>query len=163
MQKSAVNCDRLELRKPMAKAFYFLTIGLCLLLFTGCDFMPQVSTVEGQERDEIVAQVEPIADNLFEAINAGNYIAFSRDFDETMKKALDEKAFNEMIQFFTPKIGAYQSRVIEKVELVDTLFVITYKAQYEQENAVSVRLSLRQGNPIQIASLFFDSPKLREK
>jgi hypothetical protein len=136
---------------------------LVLLWASGCDLMPQVSPVDGEERDQVLALAEPVADNLLQAMNTADYPGFSRDFDNTMKKSLDEKGFKEMLQFFNPKIGAYVSREVEKVEHVDTLYVVTYNAKFEQEESVAVRLSLRQGDPIQVAGLYFDSPKLREK
>lgn len=150
-------------RNPLTKIFALFLSCLAGILLTNCALLPQITTVEGEEHDQIITLGEPLADNIFSAINNGNYSQFSRDFDEVMKKALDEKAFNEMIQVFIPKIGLYQSRTIEKVELVDTIYVITYRAKFEKEDPVYVRLSLRQGAKLQVAGLYFDSPRLREE
>lgn len=137
---------------------------LILLVASACSALPQVSTVADEERNRVVSAADPLADNLFQAMNNNDYAAFSRDFDDPMKKALDEKAFNEMIQFFSPRIGRYLSRNVEKVEMIDTLYVISYNARFEDEESVSVRLSLRLiEDTYQVAGLWFDSPKLREK
>jgi len=141
----------------------FFALGLASIIISACSLLPQINPVEGQERDSVIALANPLADNLFQGMGEGNYALFSRDFDTAMKKALDEKAFNEMVRAFTPKIGLYQSREVEKVELVDTVYAITYLVKFEKEDAVSVRLSVRQGDPPLVAGLYFDSPKLRER
>jgi len=143
----------------------FLAIATaCLVLFAAasCAVLPKAVAVEGEERDRVLQQSEPIADEMFNAMNEHDYAGFSKYFDETMKKALDEKAFNTMMQTFDDKIGAYQSREIEKVESVENLYVVSYKARYEKEEVVSVRLTVRDGDPVQVSGLWFDSPKLRE-
>ncbi len=81
-----------------------------------------------------------------------------------MKKALDETAFNGLVQNLGQKIGRYQSRQVEKVEQTGGLYAITYQAQFEKDNPVSVRLIVRPAastTPMQVSGLWFDSPKLR--
>jgi hypothetical protein len=155
-------------KKPMKKQRATQTIvpfifGLAMLVIAGCFALPQISVVEGQERDKIIALGEPLADALFQGLDEENYTLFSRDFDSAMKKALDENAFHEMVQTFSAKIGRYQSRDVEKVEMIDTLYVITYQVTFENENPVSMRLSLRLEETLLVAGLYFDSPKLREE
>jgi hypothetical protein len=145
--------------------FQFSAALLVILLgisLAGCAVLPQISTVEGQDRETVLAYSEPLADNVLEGINEWDYTAFSRDFDPAMKKALNEKAFNEMVATFKEKVGDYQSREIDKVELVDNIYVVSYKARFAQEDVVAIRLSVRGDNPPQVAGLWFDSPKLRE-
>ncbi len=92
-----------------------------MLVTAGCSALPQISVVEGQDREKIIALGDPLANTLFQGLDQENYAMFSSDFDSAMKKALDEKAFQEMVQTFSARIGRYQSRHVEKVELVDTL------------------------------------------
>lgn len=143
----------------------FLAItAACLVLFAaaGCAVLPKAVAIEGSERDRVLQQSEPIADEMFNAMNEHDYAGFSKYFDETMKKALDENAFNTMTRTFDDKIGAYLSREVEKVESVENLYVVSYKARYEKEEVVSVRLTVRDGDPVQVSGLWFDSPMLRE-
>jgi len=145
------------------KSLLIITASLLLLVLAGCMFMPQVTTVEPEEQDEILEISEPIADNLLDGMNANDYAAFSRDFDDKMREALDEDAFQELIQQFSGKIGAYQSRTLDHMERIENLVTVVYKAQFEKEEEVTIRLTLREGEPYQVAGLYFDSPKLREK
>lgn len=129
----------------------------------GCSAMPQVTTLEGAERNDAVTLADPVADNVFAGMNEGDYTKFARDFDTTMAKALNEKAFDEMMQTFDERLGKYQSREVTKVERVDQVVVVHYSADFEKESDVSVSLSVRESDPPQVAGLWFDSPKLREK
>jgi hypothetical protein len=139
-----------------------ITLFLLASLLAGCIMMPQISPVQGEEMETVLSYAEPLADNLFSGLNNGDYNTFSRDFDSEMKKAMKEKDFNDMANFFQQNIGKYQSRVVEKVEIVDNIYVVSYQARFENEEAVAVRLSVRGDSPPQVAGLWFDSPKLRE-
>lgn len=141
----------------------FLIFALCALAaaLASCSFMPQAELVEGEEREQVTQTATPIAENLLQGLNDQDYPTFSRDFDETMKKALDQKSFDQMAATFDEKIGDYLSMEVEKVQRVEDLFVVSYKARYEKEEAVSIRLTIRPGEPTQVAGLWFDSPKLR--
>jgi hypothetical protein len=141
----------------------FLITLILLITLTGCNLAPQSTTLEGQERDDALAYAEPIADNIFAGMVAGDYATFAKDFDPTMAKALDDKAFVDFKNRFDSLIGNYQSREVVKVERLQNIVIVTYKAKFENEDDVSVRLNLRDGTPPQVAGLWFDSPKLRQK
>jgi hypothetical protein len=139
---------------------------VAMIMVVGCSLMPTSKPVEGQEREQVIASVEPLADNLFKGLNDADYTTFSRDFDPEMKKALAEKAFSQMAETFSQTVGKYQSRQVEKIEQIENLYAITYIARFEKENPVSIRLTVRQpttATPLQVAGLWFDSPKLRTK
>jgi hypothetical protein len=140
--------------------------ALVLLLagLAGCS-TPKTTPVpiEGQERDQILAQAEPLVDNLFQAIQSGDYPAFSKDFDEAMLKGMPESGFSQMMATLNPKIGNYQSRQLAKVEKVGKYVAITYTAKYELEEAVTWRFVLTPSNPLKVSGIWYDSPKLRTK
>jgi hypothetical protein len=146
----------------MRKRILLLTLIL-LIAFTGCNTAPKPTTLDGQARDDALAYSEPIADNLFAGLVAGDYATFAKDFDPAMAKAMDEKAFASLKQMFDSKIGAYQSREVVQVDRLQNIVIVTYKAKFENEDAVSVRVNLRDGTPPQVAGVWFDSPKLRQK
>lgn len=138
-------------------------LGLCVLLLAyACSVLPQAEAVQGSEYDEALQMGAPVAEEIFQAIDDQDYAAFSQYFDETMKKALTEEAFAEMGSTFADRIGQYTGGKVTKIERIENLYVYTYELSYTQEEAVSARLTLRQGEPPQVAGLWFDSPKLRE-
>ena len=147
--------------KSLSKILLLLALCVLVMALAACSYMPQAELVEGAESEQVIQMAEPIAVNLLQGLNDQDYLTFSRDFDDTMKKALDQKSFTEMAATFAEKIGNYQSLEVEKVERIENLYVVTYKARYEKEEAVSIRLTIREGEPTQVAGLWFDSPKLR--
>lgn len=144
-----------------------LIVGLacCIagLAVSACSLMPQAVALDGAEREQAIASAAPLADNLFGAMLAKDYAAFSKDFDEAMKKAMNETSFEDMVETFDAQIGSYQSHEVETVEQIENLVVVTYRGRFEKEENVSIRLTIRMATQPQVAGLWFDSPKLREK
>ncbi len=137
-----------------------LPLVLCLLIaLTACTpAAPKAIRVEGAERDAVLAYSEAMADNYFASLNAGDYTAFTKDFDPTLKKATTQASFDGLKKTLS-KVGAYQSRTVDHVEKVQTYYSVFYKAQFEQD-IVTVRLTFNQDAPHQIAGTWFTSPKL---
>ena len=140
-----------------------LLILLLILALSACIPGPKVTPLEGDQRDQVLAYSEEMADHLLAAMNAGDYAAFSRDLAPAMVQAMPEKEFNKMLATLTPRIGAYQSRQVSRVDLIGGDIAVTYQAQYELEEEVSVRLVFSSTEPHQVTGLWFDSPNLRKK
>lgn len=133
-----------------------------LLLLGGCAGNRAVP-VDGTARDDVLAKAEPIADNLFQAMNERDYPAFSRDFDPAMQNAITQERFNEMMATLDAKVGKFQSREVARVEKVGEYYAVVYLADFDQEADVSWRIVLTQSDPAKISGLWYDSPKLRTK
>ncbi len=145
------------------KILLLLGAVLLLAMMPGCATGSKPVAIEGAERDQVLAKVEPIADRMFQAMIEHDYAAFAKDFDATMQKAMPESGFKQMMQTLDAKIGAYQSSQVAKVEQVGKYLAVTYTARFEQEGAVSWRLMLTSGDPMQVSGFWYDSPKLRVK
>ena len=144
------------------KSFILATIIL-LLLVTGCAPKKNVEPVEGELRDEVAAQAQPMAEKLLKALNDNDYATFSLDFDEAMRKGMDEKGFTSMKTMFDSKIGKFVSMEVDKVEKVDSYYSITFRARFEKEDGVTFRMTINQNDPPKVAGVWFTSPKLRSK
>ncbi len=143
------------------KLLLFLAAVLLLAILSGCAAKSTPVAMEGAERDQVLAKVEPIADRMFQAMIAHDYAAFTKDFDAATRKAMPETGFNQMMQTLDAKIGAYQSRQVAKVERVGQYVAVTYTARFAQEEAVTWRLVLTPGDPMLVSGFWYDSPKLR--
>ena len=137
-----------------------LFVITCLLaaFFTACT--PKVPTITGAEYDQVLQFSEPVADNLFAGLKAGNYAMFSRDFDADMQKGLPESAFSSLTSSFA-RVGAYQSRTVDHIEKPEGYYSVIYNAQFEQD-VVTVRLTFTQSEPHLISGIWFNSPKLSQ-
>jgi len=143
------------------KSLYTLCIFLLAgSLLTACQ-PSDVSQVEGTDRDAILAYSEPMADNLFTAINENNFANFAKDFDSGMAKAMDEKAFADIQNQLIPKIGKYVSRTVKIVEASGKYKTVIYDAVFEEDDPVTVRLVFNTEENNLVSGLWFDSAKLR--
>lgn len=143
-----------------------LLIPLILLvaaavLVSGCT--ASAKTLEGEERDAVLAYSEPAADNLFAGMNANDYAAFSADFDEKIKESLNEAALGDIQTKVIGKVGKYVSREVQSVESTDKLITVVYKAKFEQDDNVTVRLVFNNDENYLISGLWFNSAKLQGK
>jgi hypothetical protein len=146
---------------PRALVFVLL-IPLLLISLGGCNTRT-TQPLEGTDRDLFLSQAEPLADNLFKSMNDHDYASFSADFDDAMLKALTEDEFNKMMSSYDPKIGKYVSRQVDLVEHADNYIAVNYKAKYENDDPVTVRVVFTDADPLKVSGLWFNSAKLREK
>ncbi len=140
------------------KTFFILLMGLLLILPAGCNTAPQFTKVEGTELDQVLQFSEPMADNFFAALNAGDYPAFSRDFSPELLKAVPESGLTDLKKTLS-KVRAYQSRTVDHVDKVQTYYSVFYNAKFEQD-MVTVRLTFDQAAPHKLSGTWFNSPKL---
>lgn len=108
-----------------------------------------------------------ITDNILSGIEQKDYPMFSRDFDDTMKTALPEEAFNSLADLLSATIGSYQSKsfgdAAETTQNGVKIMTVIYKAKYSNEPAdvlVTVMFSGEEGGR-KVSGLYFNSPKLR--
>ena len=147
----------------MSRFNRILLVSLVLVLAAGLTACagPKPVVLGGADQDAVLAFSEPAADNLFAGMNAGDYPVFSRDFDDAMLKAIDEKGFANLQNSITPKIGQYLSRTVTSVEDVGEYYRLTYRAGFEQDANVKVLLTFAKAEPHKVAGLFFTSDKLK--
>ncbi|HOU80900.1 MAG TPA: DUF3887 domain-containing protein [Methanoregulaceae archaeon] len=115
-----------------------------------------------EEQARVIAFANPITDNLLDGFNQNNYTQYSRDFSSEMKQGLDEKVFEQNRALVVSKVGSSVSRGDPVVTGSGEFLVVNYKADFEQEQGVDVRVVFRKGDDThQVYGLWFNSPKLR--
>ncbi len=137
------------------------TLGILLMLLFGVACASGAQPVAGAERDAVITYAEPLTDNLMAGFNNGDYATFARDFDDPMKKAMDQSAFNSTRATLMDKIGAYVSRQVSAVQKQDAFVIVLYSAKFEKDDNVTMRVVFEQAGAHPVAGLWFDSPKLR--
>ena len=140
----------------------FLTALFILALVATCGCMGQETVLSGDDAAEVLAYADPIADNLLEGFNEGNYTKYSRDFGPEMKQGLDETAFEQNREFVTSRIGLYESRSDPVVTETGEFVAVVHRASFEREDGVALRFVFKKGDEShQLHGLWFNSPKLR--
>ena len=84
--------------------FAFLIVAV---LASGCGSAP----VDNDKVTSVLseAEVTAIAENALNALNSGDYAAWSRDWDDTMKSAINEDAFLQYREHALAEMGQFQS------------------------------------------------------
>ncbi len=96
-----------------------LVAGL-LFVFAGCT----APDVEKVNVEEVKVYADPIAEKIFTGINEKNYAKFSEDFDQTMKDAVTDAKFNEIIK----QLGECESKGIIGADKAQGYTRALYKA-----------------------------------
>jgi len=133
---------------------------LAAVAVSGC--MSPETVVSDEEAAQVLTYAGPIADNVMQGFNEGNYTMYSRDFSPEMRQALDEAAFEQNREFVTSRIGLYESRSDPVVTETGEFIAVTYRAAFEREDGVALRFVFKKGDEShQLHGLWFNSPKLR--
>jgi hypothetical protein len=113
-------------------------------------------TLSGAERAAVLAFSEAATDSVFAGLTAGDYSAFSRDFDSDMCEEISATDFAAWKQELENQLGDYISRQVDRVTRADEFYVVVYQAKFEQEEPVTVTVAFHASNH-SVAFLSFDS------
>jgi hypothetical protein len=142
------------------KVAMLIALILCTILI-GCVASPKA--IEGADRNAVLVYAEPKTDNVLNALNGNDFQAFIQDHDEAMLKASTAENFQSLQSLISSKLGKYLSREVTAVTAVgDKAVILIYKAKFEKEEGVTIRVAFQSGGDHLITGLWFDSPKLRE-
>ncbi|MCU0848325.1 MAG: DUF3887 domain-containing protein [Spirochaetes bacterium] len=142
----------------MKKALPLFIMAFLVFAVTACK-----KSITGAERDAVLSYSEAIADGLLKGYNNGDYALYSKDFDEQMKNALNEKVFKQTRDLIASKTGKYVSRKLSDVYRQNQMIVIIYDGKFEKEDKVEIKLVLQKfGDKNLVSGLWFNSPKLRQ-
>lgn len=136
--------------------------ALCFILLALAACAPSAKTLTGADRDAVLAYSEPKTDNVLAGLNANDYAAFTRDFDDKMKSASTKASFADLQTKVPGKIGKYVSRQVDSVTQQGEFIVVQYTAKFESEDGVTVRVVFDVAEPHLVSGLWFDSAKLRQ-
>lgn len=131
-------------------------ICIAILAFTGC-----ISQISQEEKEKWITIANPIAENILQTINTGDYQKHIKDYSQEMIEATPPEAFTDLRDLLLSQVGKYISKTPEKVERKGEYIRVTYIAKFEEEN-VTVRVVFKEDDEThQVYGLWFDSPKLR--
>jgi hypothetical protein len=137
------------------KNIHILLLALfCAGLLAACG---SGETVLGEDdRDAVLAFSEAKTDNLLAGMNASDYAAFSKDFDQDMLNAMPPEEFDKLKQDRDAKLGLYLSRSVNRVVRSGDFYAVVYDAVFEKDDAVAVRVVFRAAEPHDVSGLWFD-------
>lgn len=101
----------------------------------------------------MLAFSESVTDNVFEGLSANDYTVFSRDFDSDMLERVSAADFTDLKQEFDRKLGNYRSRQVDRVTKADEFFVVTYTAEFDKEEKVTLTIAFHRDFSISLLGL----------
>jgi hypothetical protein len=147
----------------MLKITCILSLTVVLLLLLGISMSACSTSVQSSLPEPSYSR--EITENIMLAINNNNFPQYSRDFDQTMKQAMTEQAFEQVQKTVTSKIGSYvpASLQFSKTVAQDKYIVVNYLCKFTGEpDSVTVTISFQAvDGKYLVAGLYFNSPKLR--
>lgn len=139
--------------RKIAKQSVLVLILSTLIWLTACE-----RSLSGDDKAAVLAFSEAITDNMFAGLATNDYAAFSRDFDSDMYERPPAAEFSAWKEGLEEVIGAYLSRNVDKVTRADEFYVVTYQAEFEKEEQVTVTVAFHASDH-SIAFLAFESEK----
>ena len=141
----------------MKKTLILLLAVVLASLLTACGGT-QETELTGEEKDAVLSYSEEMTENMMAGMKAGDYAAFSKDFDQAMLDAMSQEAFVKLKGDYDGKLGTYVSRKVNRVMQSQSgkFMAVIYDATFEKDDAVSIRVVFRADDPHQISGLWFN-------
>lgn len=139
----------------MKKVYVLALAGLLVSFLAGCGGS-QGTTLSGADQDAVLAYSEAKSDNLLAGMNANDYAAFSKDFDQDMLNAMAQTEFDKLKKDRDTKLGLYVSRAVNSVVQTGDFVAVIYDAKFEKDDAVTVRIVFRVADPHEVSGLWFN-------
>lgn len=139
----------------MKKVYVLVLAGLLVSFLAGCGGS-QGTTLSGADQDAVLAYSEAKSDNLLAGMNANDYAAFSKDFDQDMLNAMAQTEFDKLKKDRDTKLGLYVSRAVNSVVQTGDFVAVIYDAKFEKDDAVTVRIVFRVADPHEVSGLWFN-------
>jgi len=131
-------------------------VALLSSLLAGCASQTPAPTLTSDDQAAVLEFAEAKTDNLLAGMNAKDYAMFSRDFDQDMLKAMSQAQFDTLKKDRDAKLGLYLSRKVNSVVKQGDFYSVLYDAEFEKDDAVTVRVVFRVAEPHEISGLWFN-------
>jgi hypothetical protein len=130
-----------------------LIVSLFAFLLAACQPKVEVTYIEGEEKSEVTAIAQPIAEHILAGLAASDYELFSQDFDADMKAALSGTQFDAIVKAYGG-LGQPQSTELLNIEDKAEFYGVNYKVTYA-EKIVLMLVVLAKSDPGQVTGLWF--------
>lgn len=111
--------------------------------------------------DKLKEYADPATENALVSLNNNDYAGFTRDFNQVMKNAIPQTAFDKLHNKIKSVVGDYQSKKFESASMQNNITTVIYLAQYTNEPA-GVWVTISFDSNQKIAGLILSSPKLQQ-
>ncbi len=129
--------------------FALLLILMLAVAGAGC------ATQSVQPPQDAMNAANVTADQMFPALNSGEYVVFTQNFSPVMKAAVNESYFNKMIGQMSSQYGRYVSRSpTPQASVVGDYNVFVYQCQFEKTK-LNVQLTMNKTDVWKVEGFFY--------
>ena len=150
----------------MKKILTFIIGGLATLIIVGLVVFVLTSRKQSlppQEVEDLRSKLSPIAQNFFDGMLTDDYEKASKNFNGIMREKMPPEQLATVKNQLYEKIGGLVKQDSPDILKEGNEVVLQYKAEFEKEKNVTIRLVFNKENDgYKISGLWFDSPKLRK-
>jgi hypothetical protein len=132
---------------------FLLVITIFVFLLSACQPKVEVTYIEGDEKTEVTAAAQPLAEHILAGLAASDYALFSQDFDADMKAALTAAQFETLVKSFSG-LGQPQSIELLNIEDRSDFYGVNFKVTYA-EKVVVMLVVLAKSDPSLVSGLWF--------
>ena len=136
------------------KVSILFLVAFLFSLLAGCG--SQATSLTEEDQDAVLSYSEGKTDNLLTGMNANDYAAFTRDFDQDMLDAMSQTQFDALKKDRDAKLGLYLSREVHSVTQTGDFYTVNYDAKFEKDDAVTIRVVFCNAEPHQVSGLWFN-------
>ncbi len=124
----------------MVKKYALLPLLLVLAACSAKSIAPDMpAQVDPREQDarSVAAEAEPIAGNILAGLAAGDYAAYSRDFDDNLRGAITAGKLAALKEQFAKTIGVYETGKLQvnKIETYPDCYKIYFFVKFSSVQA----------------------------
>lgn len=132
---------------------FLLVISVFAFLLAACQPKVEVTYIEGDEKTEVTAIAQPIAEHILAGVAASDYDLFSQDFDAEMKAALTTTQFDAIVKSYGV-LGQPQSTELINIEDKAEYYGVNYKVTYA-DKIVLMLVVLAKSDTSLVTGLWF--------
>ena len=134
-----------------------LVIGILPVVALFLLTIPAGAAPVGADNQQVKSIAEPILDNLLVGFNKGNYAQFSKNFDNTMRKTINEKKFEQVRGDLLKKWGKYKTKKYLGFLNQEAYTLVLWKGAFaDTKNDILIKLVLsKRQDKVYVAGLWF--------
>jgi len=141
----------------LTSAVILLVVAVLVILLQALG-QGQNRVFEGEDRAAILAYAQPASQALIEALDQGDYAAFSANFGRKMERQFTQTDFDALRASLAP-LGGYQDLSVQQVEFYNGYVITTCHVNYAQGAAdFKIILSPKKAHTLEGISVRLPTP-----
>lgn len=141
----------------MKKLFLFLLVlSLTSIALAGCESLNALSLnrIKTETSSTVLDYAGPAAINLLTSIQSGDFQAFMKDFNGSLKSFYSQNDFQNLKDRIATRLGAYRNIELKQVSAKENLIAAIYLCQY-QKGSIILELDMEPAPPYLLAGVSF--------